>query len=181
MSRSHSVAMIAAAAVCAFFAACAVLTQASARDWTVRAEVGQTVNTEIDVGPLTLEPSNGSVVGIHLGTSVGPVNLEAGVRQIELEALAGAVTIDATNFTGTVSLDLPYGTFVGVGPDYYNTETTLGGVFSINDSGWGYHATAGVNFPINDRFAAQVAYRYTNSDDLGFTSGAVTASLSYTL
>lgn len=170
--------LAAAALAAAFFAATPA---ASALDWTVRAEVGQTVNTQIDFGPVTLEPSNGSVVGIHVGTDLGPVRVEAGVRQIELEALAGAVQIDATNLTGTAYVDLPYGFFVGGGPDYYQTETTLGGVFSIEDSGWGYHATAGYRHRLSDSIDLEVAYRYSSSDDLGFTSGAVTAGVSFIL
>jgi opacity protein-like surface antigen len=156
----------------------AIAPDADARAWYVKASVGQTA--EADVSGLTLD--DGFVYGAGLGTSVGPVRVEAGVNRLSGEADFGFVAIDtaALDYHATGYLDLPVGdnasVFVGAGVDYIQGEASIFGG-SIDAEGDGYHYAFGGAYRLSQGVIVEGQFREISAD-LDTDFGAVDLSAS---
>ena len=149
-----------AVALLAILAVCSA--PASAGEYYVKAEIGTTVDAQAG----GVELSDEATYGIHGGTSVGPVRVEAGVRHVSGNVALGPFVLEssAINYTGTAYLDHSSGFYVGAGVDYYDTETSIGPFVSMDDSGYGYHVSGGYATRINDRTILEVQARYSDAE-----------------
>ncbi len=138
----------------AFFA---LTPDASARDWYVRAEVGQAAETEANGFSLSDDVAYGGA----LGTSIGPVRTEVGVSRITADT--ATVSASAVDYNATAYLDTASGLYVGAGVDYIEAEASFG-PFSANDSGFGYHVTGGYARRLSDNVVGEVSARYVSAD-----------------
>lgn len=131
---------------------------AHARDWYVKAEVGQASN--VSAGPMSLE--NGLTFGGAVGTSVGPVRVEAGASRVNTGALS-VVDITATAYSATAYLDLPMGLYAGAGLDYLTADANVG--FAGTDlSGDGWHWSAGYAHRISPNMIAEAQFTRLDGD-----------------
>jgi len=143
-------------------ASLAVSTPASARDWYIKAEVGQASN--ISAGPVSLQ--NGDTYGAAIGTAVGPVRVEAGAARVNTSAF-GVIDVTATDYSATAYLDLPVtartGVYAGAGFDYLTADASFG--FGGTDlSGDGWHWTAGMAHRISDNAIAELQFTRLDGD-----------------
>lgn len=147
-------------AAAALLAPC-LISNAAADEWYGKVSVGQ---SEADVSGLTLD--EGLAYGAALGTSVGPVRVEAGVSRLSGD-FAGMFSADALDYRATAYLDLPVGAnasvFGGAGLDYIDGEGSIYGS-SIDASGEGWHWAVGGAYRLNDRMIAEVQYRQIAAD-----------------
>ncbi len=152
--------IIQSVAAAALFAPCFIST-AHADEWYGKVSVGQ---SEADVSGLTLD--EGTSYGAALGTSVGPVRVEAGVARLSGD-YAGIVSADALDYHATAYLDLPVGAnaslFAGAGVDYIDGEGSIFGS-SIDASGEGWHWAVGGAYRLNDRMIGEVQFRQIEAD-----------------
>lgn len=172
MIRSAILAIAAAAALTV------IATPAHAGDWYVKAEVGTTFDSEIN----GIELSDAPVYGAHVGTAVGPVRVEGGVRHVSGDISLGFIDVEtsAINYTATAYLDLATsansGFFIGAGPDYWQGEASIGPFFNTDVEGFGYHVTGGYATRITDRAVFEVAARYDDADLDGIDLTGVSAT-----
>lgn len=150
----------------------ALATEADARNWYAKASVGV---SEADVSAFggTVSFDEGLAYGGAMGTSVGPVRVEAGVSHLSGD-FAGVINADALDYHLTGYLDLPVGdnasVFGGAGIDYIDGEASLG-FGSIDASGEGYHYAAGFAYRFSDRIIGEFQWRHVTADlDTSFGS-----------
>lgn len=152
--------------VCALAAlsAAAFARPAAADDWYVKASVGQ---SEAEVSGIAFEP--GLSYGAALGTSVGPVRVEAGVDRLSGELSLGgpSVQADALVYSVTGYLDLPVGDnasiYAGAGLDYVDGDASLFGS-SIDANGDGWHWALGGAYRVSERIIGEVQYTSLSAD-----------------
>lgn len=139
-----------------------------------KVEAGFIVNTEVE----GFELDSNSVYGAALGTTVGPVRVEAGANRLNFDVFPG-VTADATNYSATAYADFQLtersAVYVGGGVDYIQAEVNAFGT-SIDTEGSGWHATAGYSRRIGNGIIADFGARYLSADLDGLNAEAVTAT-----
>lgn len=179
------------AAIAALAAVSAFSAPAHASPFYVKASVGQTTNSQLGAGGGSIDLSDSLAYGGDVGTSFGPVRVEAGV-----DHLAGAInlgpTISATalDYHATGYLDLPVGSnasvYAGAGVDYVDGSAHFFGS-SISGNGTGWHYAVGAAYRLNDRMIGEVQVRHidaslsTDYGDVDFTSDEVTAGVRFAL
>lgn len=161
---------LAAAAILAW----ATVPDASARNYYVKAEVGQVMDAEAGGFALGDDPT----VGGYVGTAVGPLRVEGGVSRLSADTDFGIeFQADALYYNATAYLDLPSGFFVGAGVGYMDAEAEFGPV-SFEDDGYAYHVAGGYAARLNDRMVGEVQVRYIDADlDTIGDVNAVTATV----
>jgi opacity protein-like surface antigen len=144
----------------ALLAPAALAGNAEARDWYVKATIGQ-AEPAIE----SFELDEGLTYGAALGTSVGPVRVEGGVTRLDT-GFAGVIDADALNYTLTGYLDLPVGenasVYGGVGLNYITADASIFGS-GIDASGDGWHYAAGFAYRLNERMIGEFQYRHTDA------------------
>jgi opacity protein-like surface antigen len=142
----------------------------------VKVEAGLTPETNVEHFQL----GDDYTYGAAIGTGAGPFRIEAGVSRLSADIAGGLVEADAVDYSATAYLDFPVtantGVFVGAGVDYVQAEATLGGFYSMQESGYGYHAAAGVATRVSERIIleGQVRYLEANVGDLDLSAPAFT-------
>lgn len=111
---------------------------------------------------------DGTAYGAALGTSLGPVRVEAGVDHISGSINFGpTISAEALDYHATAYLDLPVGEhaslFAGAGLDYVDGQASFFGT-DIEASGDGWHWAAGGAYRLNDRMIAEAQYRHVSAD-----------------
>jgi len=157
-----------------FVANLAFCGRAEARNWYVKAEVGQAMDTE--AGGFAL--GDDTTIGAYVGTAVGPIRVEGGVSRIEADTTIGiGLEVDALYYNATGYLDLPNGLYVGGGAGYIDAEAEFGPV-SFTDEGWAWHAAGGYAHRLNDRTILEAQVRYIDAElDTVGEATTVTATL----
>jgi opacity protein-like surface antigen len=134
---------------------------ADAGEWYGAVRVGQ---SQADVSGISFE--EGLSYGGAVGTSVGPVRVEAGVNRLSGD-FAGVVNADALDWNATAYLDLPVGdnasVYAGAGLDYVDGSASIYG-YDIDASGDGYHWTIGAAYRLNANMIGEVQYTSTTAD-----------------
>lgn len=138
---------------------------AEARDFYGVVRAG--ITTDTSVGPIDL--SDGDTYGIGVGTSVGPVRVEASLDHSSWDVFPG-VSANANTVAVTGNLDFQVthdsSISIGAGPAYTDAEANF--VFgSFDDSGWGYVAQASYSRRLTSNIIGEVQARYT---DVSFDS-----------
>ncbi len=183
---------LAAAALLAGVGASAQATEG----WYGRADVGYSINGEVDVEVFdgeetfsdTVDLDNDWMADVGLGYAYGNglrAELELARRANELSDLAGA-DVDATslmlNGFYDFNRDGGWQPYVGLGVGYAQVEAG-----AADDSAWAWQALAGLGMALSDRLTLDVGYRYFQTRDLEFgpisdadyTHQAVTLGLRY--
>jgi len=134
---------------------------ANASEFYVKAEVGTTVSADIGA-----ELSDELTYGAYIGTSVGPFRVEAGASHLAGDIDLGGIALEtsAIDYNATAYIDTQSGFYVGAGVDYIEAEANIGPWFSANDSGWGYHVSAGYAARVSDRSVIEFQARYLEAD-----------------
>lgn len=134
---------------------------ASAGEWYGKVSIGES-SAAIE----GIDLNEGLSYGAAIGTSVGPVRVEAGVDHISGD-FAGILDAEALVYSGTAYLDLPVGdnasVFVGAGLDYVDGEGSIPG-FAIDASGTGYHLAAGGAYRLSPNVIAEAQWRRIEAD-----------------
>jgi opacity protein-like surface antigen len=138
-----------------------LISNANASDWYGKVSVGQ---TEADISGVALD--EGLAYGGAVGTSIGPVRVEAGVTHLSGD-FAGIVDADALTYSATGYLDLPVGAhasvFAGAGIDYIDGEANVFGS-TLDASGEGYHWSVGGAYRLSERMIAEAMFTQTTAD-----------------
>ena len=141
----------------------AVAEPASA-EWYGAVSIGQ-ADSEIEgVGV-----DEGLSYGAALGTSWGPLRLEAGVDRISGDLNLGYIAIDtsALDYSLAAYVDLPLGDnaslFAGASVDYVGGQAEIL-TEQIDASGQGYSWMIGGAYRLNDRMIAEVQWRQLTAD-----------------
>lgn len=169
----------------ALLAANAIASKADAAEWYGAVKVGQT-QSSVEGIDLTDELAYGAAIG----TSVGPVRVEAGVDHLA-GSFANIVNADAFDYNATAYLDLPVGhnssVFVGGGVDYIDGSASIYGS-SIDASGEGYHWAVGAAHRFAPGVIGEVQWRQTTAnlntdfaDGVDLDATEITAGLRFTL
>lgn len=135
---------------------------ASAAPFYAKVSVGETSNAAVE----GIDLNDGFAYGGAVGTSVGPVRVEAGVDHLSGD-IGSFVDVDAWDYSVTGYLDLPItentGVFAGAGLDYIDASANLG-FTSIDGEGNGWHWTVGAAHRFAPGLIGEVAYRSTSAD-----------------
>lgn len=170
------VAWAALAAVAVLIIGFTMCSTADAREFYVKVEAGQTIETDVDAfGSLP----NGDVLGAYVGSSVGPVRVEAGVANVTFDTGIPIADIDANYYNASGNIDLANGLYFGGGAGYIESEAEFG-PFSASDEGWAWHLQGGYAHRLTDSLVAEFQVRYIDADfdTLGeATSTAATVGL----
>lgn len=164
----------------ALAAALALAPAASASDWYVKGEVGVTLDTQIEANGGGVELDDGQTFGAYVGTTAGPFRIEAGVSRIQADSNFFGIPVDASanDYNATAYLDTASGFYVGAGVDYIQAEATVANVFSVEQSGYGWHVSGGYAFRAADGIVeTQVTYLDANLDDVDLSG--VRATIGY--
>jgi len=107
---------IVGAGLLALVAGSALATTADARPFYAKVSVGETTNTEVSGFSL----SDGDAYGVAIGSTLGPLRVEAGVDRLEASVNLGpTITANALDYHATGYFDLPVGdkasVFAGAG------------------------------------------------------------------
>lgn len=136
-------------------------TNADAGEWygAIRAGV-----SEAEVSGLAF--NEGLTYGAAVGTSVGPVRVEAGVTRLSGD-FANVVEADALNYSLSGFLDFPVGEkaslFVGGGVDYVDGDASIYGS-EIEASGNGYHYGGGFSYRFSPGVIGEAAYSHLTAE-----------------
>lgn len=163
--------------------------QADAREWYVKTEVGTTFDTQVQTSFGGTELTDELTYGAYVGTSVGPVRVEAGASHIAGNINLGGIALEASaiDYNATAYLDLATsdssGFFIGGGVDYIQAEASLGPFFSTDLSGYGYHVSGGYATRVTENaiFELQARYLVADLDNVDLTGTAVTAAVRWAL
>lgn len=152
------------AGLLALVAGSALSTTADARPFYAKVSVGETTNT--DVSGFSL--SDGDAYGVAVGSTLGPLRVEAGVDRLEASVNLGqTITANALDYHATGYFDLPVGdkasVFAGAGVDYVDAEANFFGS-SLNADGQGWHYALGGAYRLNDRMIGEVQFRHIEAD-----------------
>ncbi|MEQ1708726.1 MAG: outer membrane beta-barrel protein, partial [Terricaulis sp.] len=171
-------------ALAALMAGAATSAQAM-EGWYGRADVGYSVDGEVDVSFFdgeetfsdTADLDDGWMADVGVGYAYGNgfrAELELAERNNEVNSTS--TDVDARSLMVNGFYDFNRGgrfqPYVGVGVGYAKVDAD-----TVDDSNWAWQALAGVGVEINDRLTLDVGYRYFNVDDLEFAS---IADASYT-
>ncbi len=150
--------IIAAAAILACSAA-----PAFAAPFYLKAEIG---TTDVAVEGINLD--DGQTYGAAVGTAIGPVRVEAGVRHVDTGLDLFGVSAEGLDYSATAYFDFAVtertGVFVGAGVDYITAEASFGPFFSTDTEGTGYHYAAGVAHRVSENTILEAQYRHTEAD-----------------
>lgn len=153
------------------------LAQTATAEIYVKAEVGVAVDTQVDTSFVDVEFDDGLTFGGYVGTAVGPFRVEAGAAHISGDANFFGIPVDASaiDYNATAYLDTASGFYVGAGINYVEAEATVAGLFSANDSGWGYHVSGGYAFSAaGGIIELQGTYRQIDMDNVDLSGPAFT-------
>lgn len=148
---------------------------ADAREFYVKAEIGTTIDTQAS----GLELNDDLTYGAYVGTDVGPLRVEAGVAHLAASTsiFGTEIATSAIDYSATAYLDHSSGLYVGAGVDYIQAEATVGGWWSDDYSGTGWHVAGGYATRVSDNAVVEFQVRYTEADldvaDLTTTAATV--------
>lgn len=178
MTSSKHFALYAMAAI----SAAAIIQPAAASEWYGKVSVGQ---GETEVSGLSF--GDDVTYGAALGTSLGPVRIEAGVDRISggIDLGGPSIEADALVYSTTAYLDLPIGAnaslYAGAGIDYVDGEASFFGA-DIGASGDGYHWSVGGAYRFNDRIIGEAQFSQLTADlDVDYLGGADLENNRFTL
>lgn len=157
---------------------------ATASEFYVKAEVGQAFDTQADTGFGSIEFADGDVLGAYVGTSVGPVRVEGGVAHLDTDANFFGIPVNASanDYNATAYLDTASGFYVGAGVNYIQAEASVANVFSIEQSGFGWHASGGYAFRAAGGIVeVQATYLDASLDDVDLSGTRVTVGYRHAL
>lgn len=150
-----------AAALAAIIGGNAIATTADAGEWYAAARVGV---SEAEVSGMAF--NEGLTYGGAVGTSVGPVRVEAGVTRLSGD-FANVIEADALDYSLSGFLDFPVGDraalFVGGGVDYVDGSASIYGS-EIEASGNGYHYTTGLSYRFSPGIIGEAAYSHLTAE-----------------
>jgi len=128
--------------------ALATLSSDAHADVYVKAEIGATVDTQVDAGFASAELNDDLTFGGYVGTAFGPFRVEAGAAHISGDANFFGIPVDASaiDYNATAYLDTASGFYVGAGVNYVQAEATVANVFSVDQEGTGWHVSGGYAF-----------------------------------
>lgn len=136
---------------------------ANAAPFYLKAEIG---TADVAVEGINLD--DGQTYGAAVGTSVGPVRVEAGVRHVDTGLDLFGVSADGLDYAATAYFDFAItertGVFVGAGVDYITAEASIGPWAAFDAEGTGYHYAAGVAHRVSDNAILEAQYRHTEAD-----------------
>lgn len=143
----------------------AIATSADAGEWYGAVRVGQS-QADVSASGSSVSFDEGLSYGGAIGTSVGPVRVEAGVNRLSGD-FATVVDADALDWNATAYLDLPVGdnasVYAGAGLDYVDGSASIYG-YDIDASGDGYHWTVGAAYRLSERMIGEVQYTNITAD-----------------
>lgn len=151
-------------------ASLAFCSNADAREWYVKTEVGTTFDSQVQTSFGGTELTDELTYGAYVGTSVGPVRVEAGASHLAGDINLGPIAIEssAIDYNATAYLDLATsqsgGFFVGAGVDYVQAEVSVGPFFSTDQSGYGYHVSGGYAHRVTESGILEFQARYLSAD-----------------
>lgn len=143
----------------------ALATNADAGEWYGAVRLGQS-QADVSAGGSTISFDEGLSYGAAVGTSVGPVRVEAGVNRLSGD-FAGVVNADALDWNATAYLDLPVGdnasVYAGAGLDFIDGSASIYG-YDIDASGEGYHFSVGAAYRLSANMIGEVQYTQITAD-----------------
>ena len=143
----------------------ALATSADAGEWYGALRVGQS-QTDVGANGSSVSFDEGLSYGGAVGTSVGPVRVEAGVNRLSGD-FATVVDADALDWNATAYLDLPIGdnasVYAGAGLDYVDGSASIYG-YDIDASGEGYHLSVGAAYRLNSNMIGEIQYTQINAE-----------------
>lgn len=149
----------------------------AAADVYVKAEVGTTLDQQVDTSFGSLELNDDLTFGGYVGTAVGPFRVEAGAAHLSGNANFFGIPLEASaiDYNATAYLDTASGFYVGAGVDYVTAEASIANVFTIDQSGYGWHVSGGYAFEAAGGIVElQGTYRQIDLDDVDLSGPAVT-------
>lgn len=178
--------LIQTAVATALLAPC-VISEVSAAPLYGKVSVGV---SEAEVSGFALD--EGMSYGAALGTSVGPVRVEAGVDRLSgsFDLFGPSINADALDWRATAFLDLPVGdnasVFAGAGVDYIDAEASVFGT-DIGADGTGWHWAVGGAYRLSGNIIAEAQYRKIAADldsdfgDVDLDASQITLGLRFAL
>ena len=162
--------------------ACAAVSvsNASASEWYDKAEVSQALDTHVS----GIELSDGDVLGAYIGTTAGPVRVEAGVAHVnaDLNFYGNSFDASANDYNAAAYLDTASGLYVGAGVNYVQAEAQIGPGYTFEQSGFGWHASGGYAFRAAGGIVeVQATYLSASLDDVDLTQTRATIGYRHAL
>lgn len=146
--------------------------------------------SEAEVSGFALD--EGLSYGAALGSSIGPVRVEAGVDRLSgsFDLFGPSIDAGALDYRATAFLDLPVGehasVFAGAGVDYIDAEASAFGT-DIDADGTGWHWAVGGAYRLSDNLIAEAQFRRVSADletdfgDVDLEADQVTFGLRFAL
>ena len=196
MKTSLKTIFVAAAVLAGSAGAASAQTVGPDSGWYVRGDLGGTFQSDVDGRPKA-KGDGGWIGDVGAGYDLGNgVRAEGELAYLKSD-LKGATGGDSKTFGGFANVYYDFnrtGTwrpFVGAGVGFAQVKVDNSLVHG-DDTGFAYQAKAGVAYKVNDRWTAEVAYRYldvtsvsigsgVNKLDGDFSSQAITVGARYAL